>query len=141
VCQEERNPSLNQWYDSAAASLGAAGQVHGRLTGSRGPAASRPRYDVAAGTTKALFILIRSDRDGGRVDGRFGDFFVAPDLRPRDGAFFPVFGDGNTVTAIVVASIGIWLFHFMILRSLSHPTRVYPRWAFDIAEVGWGRLR
>jgi len=32
------------------------------------------------------------------------------------GAFFPVFGDGNTVTAIVVASIGIWLFHFLILR-------------------------
>ena len=24
------------------------------------------------------------------------------------GAFFPVFGDGNTVTAIIVASIGIW---------------------------------
>src|SRR6476659_5709810 len=32
------------------------------------------------------------------------------------GAFFPVFGEGNTVAAIVVASIGIWLFHFMILR-------------------------
>ena len=32
------------------------------------------------------------------------------------GAFFPVFGDGNTATAIVVASIGIWLFHFLILR-------------------------
>jgi arginine:ornithine antiporter/lysine permease len=32
------------------------------------------------------------------------------------GAFFPVFGDGNTVAAIVVASVGIWLFHFMILR-------------------------
>ena len=32
------------------------------------------------------------------------------------GAFFPVFGDGNTVVAIVVASVGIWLFHFMILR-------------------------
>jgi arginine:ornithine antiporter/lysine permease len=32
------------------------------------------------------------------------------------GAFFPVFGDGNTVTAIVVASIGIWAFHYMILR-------------------------
>jgi arginine:ornithine antiporter/lysine permease len=32
------------------------------------------------------------------------------------GAFFPVFGDGNTVVAILVASIGIWLFHFMILR-------------------------
>ena len=32
------------------------------------------------------------------------------------GAFFPIFGEGNTVVAIVVASIGIWLFHFMILR-------------------------
>ena len=34
------------------------------------------------------------------------------------GAFFPVFGDGNTVTAIIVASIGIWLFHFVILRGV-----------------------
>src|SRR5690242_7137558 len=32
------------------------------------------------------------------------------------GAFFPVFGDGNTMVAIGVASVGIWLFHFMILR-------------------------
>ncbi len=32
------------------------------------------------------------------------------------GAFFPMFGDGNTVIAIAVASVGIWLFHFMILR-------------------------
>ncbi|MDM0075962.1 basic amino acid/polyamine antiporter [Variovorax sp. J2P1-59] len=34
------------------------------------------------------------------------------------GAFFPVFGDGNTVVAILVASVGIWLFHFMILRGV-----------------------
>ena len=34
------------------------------------------------------------------------------------GAFFPVFGDGNTVIAIVVASVGIWLFHFMILKGV-----------------------
>jgi arginine:ornithine antiporter/lysine permease len=32
------------------------------------------------------------------------------------GAFFPVFGEGNTVVAILVASAGIWLFHFLILR-------------------------
>jgi arginine:ornithine antiporter/lysine permease len=32
------------------------------------------------------------------------------------GAFFPVFGDGNTLVAIVVASVGIWLFHFLIVR-------------------------
>jgi arginine:ornithine antiporter/lysine permease len=34
------------------------------------------------------------------------------------GAFFPIFGEGNTVVAIVVASIGIWLFHFMILKGV-----------------------
>jgi arginine:ornithine antiporter / lysine permease len=34
------------------------------------------------------------------------------------GAFFPIFGEGNTITAIIVASIGIWLFHFMILRGV-----------------------
>ena len=34
------------------------------------------------------------------------------------GNFFPVFGEGNTVVAIVVASIGIWLFHFLILRGV-----------------------
>jgi arginine:ornithine antiporter/lysine permease len=34
------------------------------------------------------------------------------------GAFFPVFGDGNTIPAILVASAGIWLFHFMILRGV-----------------------
>jgi arginine:ornithine antiporter/lysine permease len=34
------------------------------------------------------------------------------------GAFFPVFGEGNTVVAIVVASVGIWLFHFMILKGV-----------------------
>ncbi len=34
------------------------------------------------------------------------------------GAFFPVFGDGNTVIAILVASVGIWAFHFTILRGV-----------------------
>ena len=34
------------------------------------------------------------------------------------GAFFPVFGDGNTLIAIGVASIGIWLFHFLILQGV-----------------------
>src|SRR5215468_2437340 len=34
------------------------------------------------------------------------------------GTFFPVFGDGNTVVAIAVASVGIWLFHVLILRGV-----------------------
>ncbi len=40
------------------------------------------------------------------------------------GAFFPVFGDGNTVTAILVASVGIWLFHFMILRGVQQAAAI-----------------
>ncbi|MGX5732927.1 basic amino acid/polyamine antiporter [Bosea thiooxidans] len=38
------------------------------------------------------------------------------------GGFFPIFGDGNTVAAILVASVGIWLFHFMILRGVQQAT-------------------
>ncbi len=34
------------------------------------------------------------------------------------GAFFPIFGDGNTIAAILVASVGIWLFHFTILKGI-----------------------
>jgi len=40
------------------------------------------------------------------------------------GAFFPVFGDGNTVAAILVASVGIWLFHFMILRGVQQAAAI-----------------
>lgn len=40
------------------------------------------------------------------------------------GAFFPVFGDGNTVVAIVVASVGIWLFHFLILRGVQQAAAI-----------------
>src|SRR6516225_4253981 len=39
-------------------------------------------------------------------------------IKSTRGAFFPVFGQGNTITAIIVASIGIWLFHFLILRGI-----------------------
>ncbi|NEX93053.1 basic amino acid/polyamine antiporter [Caulobacter sp. 17J65-9] len=34
------------------------------------------------------------------------------------GAFFPVFGDGNTIPAVLVASVGVWLFHAMILMGI-----------------------
>jgi arginine:ornithine antiporter/lysine permease len=34
------------------------------------------------------------------------------------GAFFPIFGDGNTIAAVLVSSIGLWLFHFMVLRGI-----------------------
>jgi arginine:ornithine antiporter/lysine permease len=40
------------------------------------------------------------------------------------GAFFPVFGDGNTVPAVLAASIGIWLFHFMILKGVQQAAAI-----------------
>jgi len=40
------------------------------------------------------------------------------------GAFFPIFGDGNTIPAILVASLGIWLFHFMILKGVQEAAAV-----------------
>jgi len=39
-------------------------------------------------------------------------------IKSTMGAFFPVFGEGNTAVAIAVASVGIWLFHFLILRGV-----------------------
>jgi arginine:ornithine antiporter / lysine permease len=32
------------------------------------------------------------------------------------GAVFPIFGDGNTISAVAVSSVGIWAFHFLVLR-------------------------
>jgi len=34
------------------------------------------------------------------------------------GEFFPIFGDGNTIQAVMVASVILWSFHFMILRGI-----------------------
>ena len=34
------------------------------------------------------------------------------------GAFFPVFGDGNTVIAIVISSVLLWGFYFLIIRGV-----------------------
>ncbi|XXD07976.1 basic amino acid/polyamine antiporter [Klebsiella sp. R445] len=34
------------------------------------------------------------------------------------GAFFPIFGEGNTLPAITVSSIILWAFHFLVLRGI-----------------------
>ncbi len=34
------------------------------------------------------------------------------------GAFFPIFGDGNTPAAVIISSIILWAVHFMILRGI-----------------------
>lgn len=40
------------------------------------------------------------------------------------GAFFPIFGDGNTPQAILAASVGIWVFHFLILRGVQQAAAI-----------------
>ena len=52
------------------------------------------------------------------VGSCIGNVFYWVMIKGTLGQFFPVFGDGNTAVAILVASAGIWLFHFMILRGV-----------------------
>ena len=40
------------------------------------------------------------------------------------GLFFPVFGDGTTVTAIVTASVLLWAVHFMVLRGIKEAAAI-----------------
>lgn len=40
------------------------------------------------------------------------------------GRFFPIFGEGNTAAAIIIASVGIWLFHFMILKGVQQAATI-----------------
>src|SRR5215475_6321553 len=65
------------------------------------------------------------------------------------GAFFPVFGDGNTPIAILVASLGIWVFHFMILRGVQQAAfintvvtiaKVVPILVFIVILIGFFRF-
>ncbi len=40
------------------------------------------------------------------------------------GAFFPALGQGNTVTAVLISSVGIWLFHLLVLRGVKEAAAI-----------------
>jgi arginine:ornithine antiporter/lysine permease len=40
------------------------------------------------------------------------------------GAFFPAFGNGNTIPAVLASSVALWLFHFMILGGVRQAAAV-----------------
>src|SRR5215472_161033 len=40
------------------------------------------------------------------------------------GAFFPIFGNGNTIPAVLFSSVALWLFHFMILGGIRQAAAV-----------------
>jgi arginine:ornithine antiporter/lysine permease len=56
--------------------------------------------------------------------GCFGNVSYWVLIKSTLGAFVPAFGDGNTATAIAVSSVGIWLFHFVMLRGVQQATMI-----------------
>ncbi|MFL9961055.1 basic amino acid/polyamine antiporter [Paraburkholderia sediminicola] len=56
--------------------------------------------------------------------GCFGNVSYWVLIKSTLGAFIPAFGNGNTLTAIVVSSVGIWLFHFVMLRGVQQATMI-----------------
>jgi arginine:ornithine antiporter/lysine permease len=56
--------------------------------------------------------------------GCFGNVSYWVLIKATLGAFIPAFGNGNTLTAIAVSSVGIWLFHFVMLRGVQQATMI-----------------
>lgn len=56
--------------------------------------------------------------------GCFGNVSYWVLIKSTLGTFFPVFGDGNTLVAIAVSSVGIWCFHWMLLRGIQQATMI-----------------
>ncbi len=56
--------------------------------------------------------------------GCFGNVSYWVLIKSTLGAFFPIFGDGNTLVAIAVSSVGIWGFHWMLLRGVQQATMI-----------------
>lgn len=40
------------------------------------------------------------------------------------GGIFPILGEGNTVSAVLISSVGIWAFHFMVLRGVKEAAMI-----------------
>jgi arginine:ornithine antiporter/lysine permease len=40
------------------------------------------------------------------------------------GAYFPAFGEGNTIASVAVSSVGVWAFHLMISRGVKEATAI-----------------
>jgi len=56
--------------------------------------------------------------------GCFGNVSYWVLIKSTLGAFLPVFGNGNTAIAIIVSSVGIWLFHLVMLRGVQQATMI-----------------
>src|SRR5499427_9748788 len=53
-----------------------------------------------------------------------GNTFYWVLIKSTLGAFFPIFGNGDTLAAVVVSSICIWVFHFTVLRGVQQAAAI-----------------
>ncbi|CAG9251078.1 basic amino acid/polyamine antiporter [Paraburkholderia unamae] len=56
--------------------------------------------------------------------GCFGNVSYWVLIKSTLGAFIPAFGNGNTPIAIAISSVGIWSFHWMLLRGIKQATLI-----------------
>ena len=52
------------------------------------------------------------------ISACLGNTFYWVLIKSTLGAFFPIFGNGDTLAAVAISSIGIWIFHFTVLRGV-----------------------
>jgi arginine:ornithine antiporter / lysine permease len=53
-----------------------------------------------------------------------GNTFYWVLIKSTLGTFFPIFGNGDTLAAVAVSSIGIWIFHFTVLRGVQQAATI-----------------
>ena len=58
------------------------------------------------------------------ASGCIGNVFYFILIKSTLGAFFPIFGEGNTIPAIVISSVILWCFHLLILRGVKGATAI-----------------
>jgi arginine:ornithine antiporter/lysine permease len=58
------------------------------------------------------------------ISACLGNTFYWVLIKSTLGAFFPIFGNGDTIAAVVVSSICIWIFHFTVLRGVQQAAAI-----------------
>jgi arginine:ornithine antiporter/lysine permease len=58
------------------------------------------------------------------ISACLGNTFYWVLIKSTLGAFFPIFGNGDTLAAVAVSSICIWIFHFTVLRGVQQAAAI-----------------
>jgi arginine:ornithine antiporter / lysine permease len=58
------------------------------------------------------------------VSACLGNTFYWVLIKSTLGAFFPIFGNGDTLAAVLISSIGVWIFHFTVLRGVQQAAAI-----------------